>query len=421
MPGEIVVGLDVGTTKVSTVVGEITAEGTTDIIGYSCVPCSGLRKGVVVDMESTAQAIRDSVEQAGQMAKVDIRSVLVGVTGEHIASQNSVGIAPVANQDQEITEEDRRRAVEESSTIVLPPDRRILHCIPRYYTVDGQQGVVRPVGMLGARLEVDSHIITAGRSFVENVLRCVYQAGLTLDGESEGVVYAGLAGAESVLSPDERQQGVMMVDLGGGTADLVIYHAGAIRHSAVIPVGGEHVTQDIAVGLRLAAAEATRVKCQDGHALAMDVDEETQISVTRIKEENPTLFPRKLLAEIIEPRVEELLTMICAEADRGAGDVRLSAGLVLTGGAAQLSGVVEMAHRMTEWPVRLGMPEIRGSLRSQLAAPTYSTAVGLVRLAAARRARPEDPGGRSDHLLGGLGRAFRRLFGRKPKSHKRRR
>lgn len=409
MPGDIVVGLDIGSTRVRTVVAETTDDPEPEIIGCASIACEGLRQGVVVDMDRTADAIRQCVDRAARMAKVDIRSVMVGVSGQHISSLNSRGVLPITNPGREITEEDRLRVIEESKAIVLPPDRRILHCIPRQYAVDGQQGILRPVNMAGSRLEVESHVITAANTFVENVLRCVAQAKLAVESGEDGVVFSGLASSEAVLSADERDQGVVMADIGGGVTDVAVFSKGTIYHSAVIPIGGEHVTNDIAVGLRLSHHEADRVKHQEGSAIAAKVAEDAKISVTRIAENHTTVFPKRLLAEIIEPRLDEILGLVKEEVERYGGNLRLPAGLVLTGGGSQLPDSAELAHRIMDWPVRVGLPVVSGPAQSQVLDPSYSTAVGLVRRAVARRAR-EARGTADGHLLGGLGRAVRSLF-----------
>jgi len=422
--GEIVVGLDVGTTKVCTVVAEASPDGEAEVIGYGDVPCAGLRKGLVVDMEATVAAIRESTEAAARMSKVDIRSVTVGVTGGHVRSLNSRGSVAVVGPGQEITEDDKQQALARARELAHPPEQIILHVIPRQFIVDGHGEVRDPVGMSGSRLEVECHVVTAARSFVDNVVKCVRRAGLELDDGDDSVVLEAVATAEAVLTEDERRLGVMLADIGGGTTDVAVFTGGEICHSSVIPVGGEHVTNDIAMGLRLPHPEAARVKLERGLAMADLADPDELIEVYQVGSDRPTVLFRRILAEIIEPRMAELFRRgIRAEMEASGKEGLLPAGIVLTGGASLLPGAVELASRELGMPARLGLPRCRGELPGVLNGPQYATAVGLAKIAARRHAvgsEPQDLG-----LLPSLGRTLsavlRAVFGRRRRRTRRRR
>jgi cell division protein FtsA len=413
--GEIVVGLDVGTTKICTIVAEATPDGDADVIGFGNVPCTGLRKGLVVDMDATVDAIRASVDAASRMCKVELHSVTVGVTGQHMASLNTRGSVVVGGQGGEITEEDRQRVLAEAKQLVQPPDRQILHLIPRQFIVDGQGGIHEPVGMSGTRLEVEAHVITASRSFVDNVLKCVRRAGLELDGDDDSVVLESIATAEAVLTEEDRRMGVLLADIGGGTTDVAVFLNGAIYHSAVIPVGGEHVTNDISIGLRLPYSEANRAKLEYGLATVAQARDDETITVTQVGAERPVELPRRLLGEIIEPRMTELFVRgVKAEMEACGREGLLPGGIILTGGASLLPGVVELASKVLDMPARLGLPRCEGGISEVLSGPQFATAVGLAKIAARRHAGVEadaPDGG----LLSSFGRSvaglFRALFG----------
>lgn len=408
MAGEIIVGLDIGTTKICAVVGEIDRDGEPVVIGSATVPCQGLRRGMVVDIDETALAIKRAIQEAERRAGVEIRSVAIGVTGEHISSLNSRGVVVLSHPHREITEEDRQRVLDEARAIVHPPGRQILHVIPRSYTVDGHKGIRKPVGMFGTHLEVEAHIITANRSFVDNVLRCVEKARLTLDGGEEGIFLEALATAEAVLTSDEKELGVALVDIGGGTTDVALFSDGSIFHTAVIPVGGEHVTRDIAIGLRLAHQEAERVKLESGTALISAVPADEIIEVRPISREETMPIPRHIVAEIIEPRMEELFELLKKEID-GVGGEWVRGGLVITGGGSLLPGTDQLAERVLGMPARVGLPRVSGPRAGEVQAPPYATAVGLMLLSAKRHlpAYKGRPGG----LLSSLSRWARGLLG----------
>lgn len=381
--GDIVVGLDIGTTKVATVVAEVVASnGRVDVLGMGVAPSNGMRRGVVVDIEQTVRAITDSVQKAQRMSGVEIRSVIVGVTGEHIASLNSRGVIAITHSDRAVTPEDVERVLENSRVIVLPPDREIIHAIPRGYALDGQNGIRSPVGMAGTRLEVETHIVTGATSFLRNVVTCVERAGLVV----EELVLEPIATGNAVVMDAEKDLGVMLVDIGGGTSDIAIFRDGDITYSAVAPVGGHYVTRDISAGLRAPLEEAERVKLAFGQARASDVPKDLTFTYTPLGEEAEQTEQMRFLAEIIESRVTEMFQLIRKELNRSNYAGVLPAGLVLSGGGAMLSGVRELGADILEMPTRIGYPGGVGGLVESVAAPSFATSVGLVRWGGRARA-----------------------------------
>lgn len=379
--GDIVVGLDIGTTKVCTLIAEIGGENgsgplSVDVLGVGITPSTGIRRGVVVDIEQTVQAIRDSVGKAQRMAGAEVHSVIVGVTGEHIASLNSRGVIAITHADREVTQEDVDRVLENSKVIVLPPDREIIHSIPRGYSLDGQNGIRSPVGMSGTRLEVETHIVTGATTFLRNVVTCVERAGLNV----EDLVLEPIATGEAIVLPAERDLGVALVDIGGGTSDLAIFRGGDICYSAVIPVGGAYVTRDICAGLRVSPEEAERVKLAHGVAKVKQTlgDPDATFEVTRLGAVEPEEAPLRELASIIEPRAQEIFRLVKQEINRSNYANHLPAGLVLSGGGAMLTGLKDLAADVTGLPTRVGHPRGVGGLMESVATPSYATAVGLV-------------------------------------------
>ena len=372
----IVVGLDIGTTKICAIVAEVTEEGTVNVVGVGSSPSRGLRKGVVVNIESTVESIKKAVEEAELMAAVQINSVYTGIAGSHIAGENSRGV--VALKKQEVTRLDVQRAVDTARSVaVLPSDRRILHVLPREFMVDDQDGIREPLGMSGSRLEVDVHIITGAVTSAQNIIKSVNRAGLDV----VDMVLQPLASSEAVLTPEERELGVAMVDLGGGTTDLALFAEGSIRHTAVLPVGGQHLTTDLAIGLRTPQAEAERLKIRKGVALAELVKDDEMVDVPGVGDRPARTLCRKLLAEIIEPRVEEMFDLVRREIMRTGYEGILAAGVVITGGTSMLEGILEAAERVLDLPVRRGVPNGVGGLRDIVSNPMYATGVGLILLA----------------------------------------
>jgi cell division protein FtsA len=378
---EIIVGLDIGTTKVCTVVGEVSAEERVEILAVGTAPSTGVRKGIVVDIDATVHAIRESIQAAERAGGVQIGSVYVGITGEHIASLNSRGVVAVTTADREIYEEHVSRVQEAAGVIVLPPDREILHNLPRTFIVDGQDGVRHPVGMSAQRLEVETHVVTAASTFIENVGKCVRRAHLTV----EQIVLEPLAAGLAVVSEAERALGVALVDIGGGTTDVALFADGSIYHSAVIPVGGNHVTYDLSVGLRVPREDAETLKLRHGCALTDQPADEEYVEIRRLGDEEPHELPRRVIAEIIQPRMQEVFELVGRELERADGEGLTPTGLVLTGGGSQLAGVVELASRTLEIPVRVGRPRNVGGLADAVDSPIYATAVGLLLFGAEHR------------------------------------
>jgi len=372
---EIVVGLDIGTTKVSAVVGEVDADGIT-ILGVGNVPCRGLRKGVVSNIDWTVRSIAEAIEGAQTMAGVEIRTVYAGVAGSHIRSLCSDGVAAIAGG--EVTRADVDRVLEGARAIPVDADRQILHVLPREFVVDNQDGIRDPVGMSGVRLGVKVNLVTAATSCVQNVVRCAERCGLTV----ADVVLEPLASAEAVLSEDEKEIGVAVIDIGGGTTDLLIYVDGGIAHASVIPVGGNNVTADISAGLRTPMGEAERIKRNFGCALGRMVGDEEEIEVPGVGGHAPRKAARRVLSDIIEPRVEEIFAVLRKRIEDTGLLEQLSAGVVLTGGAVLLDGMTEFAEEILGMPVRLGLPVGVRGITQLVAGPQFATGVGLVQYGA---------------------------------------
>jgi cell division protein FtsA len=396
----IVVGLDIGTTKICAIVAEVTEDGQVNIIGVGSSPSRGLRKGVVVNIESTVESIKKAVEEAELMAAVQINSVYTGIAGNHIAGENSRGV--VALKKQEVTRADVQRAVETARAVaVVPQDRRILHVLPREFMVDDQEGIREPLGMSGTRLEVDLHIITGAVTSAQNIIKSVNRAGLDV----VDIVLQPLASSESVLSAEERELGVAMVDLGGGTTDLAIFAEGSIRHTAVLPIGGQHLSTDLAIGLRTPQADAEKLKIHSGIAMAELVKDDDLVEVPSVGDRPARTVSRKLLAEIIEPRVEEIFDLVRREIARTGYEGILAAGVVITGGTSMLEGMPEAAERVLDLPVRRGVPSGVGGLRDIVSNPMHATGVGLV-LYARHHGQDMQAAGRNGK---GMGKVFDRM------------
>jgi len=395
------VGLDVGTTKVCVIIADQDDEAEVHIKGMGTSPSTGVRKGVVVDLDATTRAIGEAVDRAERMAGTKVGAAFVSVSGEHVASQNSRGVVAVSRADHEIAEQDIARVVEAARMTAIPAsDREIVHLIPRDFVVDGQDGVKNPVGMYGSRLEVDAHIVTGAGTLLANLLKCVQRAGL----EVEDLVLEPLASGQSVLTQAERDLGVALVDSGGGTTSVGIFIGGGLCHTAILPVGGSHITNDIAVGLRTPIAEAERLKISQGCAMLSMVADGEMIEVPRIGTHDAQLRPRRALVEIIEPRLSEILGMVKAQIKRSGYANLIPAGVVLTGGTALLAGMADAASEQLEMPARIGVPDVAGTMGHTVDSPMYATGVGLV-LHGARQRSP----GRLSRSLDGAGSLFGRM------------
>jgi cell division protein FtsA len=367
----VLVGIDIGTTKTTAIVGEVTDTGI-NIIGIGNVPAKELRKGVVVNIESTVEAIKKAVEEAEHMSGCRINSAYVGIAGSHIKGQNSLGI--VAIKGREVGEEDVQRAIEASKAIAIPVDREILHTLPQSYVVDGQEGIRDPVGMSGVRLEAKVHIVTGAAASIQNVVKSVNRVGLDID----DIVLEQLAASESVLSSDEKDLGVALIDIGGSNTGIAIFSEGSIKHTSILPVGGNYLTSDIATGLRTPFNEAEQIKIKYGCALASMIPKEETIEVPSVGGREAREVSRQILGRIIEPRMEEILNMASKEIVRSGFEDLLAAGVVLTGGTSLLAGINELAEHIYDMPVRQGSPGGIGGLADVVNSPAYATGVGLI-------------------------------------------
>lgn len=373
----ILAGLDVGTSKVAVVIADVDEQGSASIIGYGLSASRGIRKGVVVDIEATVAGITEALDRAQRMAGIKVKSVYVGIAGAHIASTNNRGVIAVAREDKEITPDDVERAIDAARVVTVPPDREIVHVIPREFIVDGNDGIRDPVGMLGLRLELYAHIVTGSVTSIQNLLRSVYRAGLEVD----EVILAPLASGEAVVLPAERDLGVVLADVGGGTTDVAIFTSGSLWFASTLPIGGEHITKDLAVGLRTPIPDAERLKVEHGLALAADARDEVMIDVPSMGGNVPRQVSERLVATIIEPRIQEIFHLIGREIRRSGYEGMIPGGLVLTGGTALLRGAAELAARELDLSVRVGTPRDLGGMNDIAGNPLFATAVGIVRYA----------------------------------------
>ena len=368
----LIVGLDIGTSKVVAIVGEIKPDGEIEVIGIGSHPSRGLKKGVVVNIESTVQSIHRAVEEAELMAGCQIHSVHTGIAGSHIRSLNSHGI--VAIKDKEVTPSDVERVIDAARAVAIPADQKILHILPQEFIIDDQEGIMEPVGMSGVRLEARVHMVTGAVSAAQNIIKCVRRCGL----EADDLVLEQLSSSYAVLTEDEKELGVCLVDIGGGTTDIAVFTEGAIRHTAVIPIAGDQVTNDIAVALRTPTQHAEDIKIKYACALTQLARNDQTIEVPSIGERPPRRLSRQTLAEVVEPRYEELLNLVQAELRRSGFEDLIAGGVVITGGSAKMEGLIELAEEVFHMPVRLGVPQYVTGLGDVLQNPVYSTGVGLL-------------------------------------------
>ncbi len=368
------VGLDVGTSKVCAIVGELVDDAGLDIVGIGVAESRGIRRGVIVNLEAAVDSIKKAVDEAELMAGVEIDAVHLSMAGPHIKGFNSRGVIAVAGKSREITRDDVRRAIEAAKAVSLPAGREILHVLPQDFVVDEQDGIGAPVGMTGARLEVNVHIVTSSTTATQNLVSCVNRAGV---GVIDTVVEQ-IGAAEAVLTPDEKELGVALVDIGGGTTDIAIYERGSLWHTAVIGVGGDHFTSDIAVGLRMPIPDAEKLKRKCGCALSAMVDEDETIDVASVGGRRSRVMPRRILSEILQPRAEEIFHLVWDEIRRAGYEKSLNSGIVLTGGGAILEGMPEIAEQIFDLPIRRGAPTGIGGLADHVGSPAFATAVGLV-------------------------------------------
>ena len=369
---QMIVGLDIGTSKVVCIVGEISPEGDVEIVGIGSHLSRGLKKGVVVNIESTVQSIQRAVEEAELMAGCQIHSVYAGIAGSHIRSLNSHGI--VAIRDREVFRPDIERVIDAAQAVAIPADQKILHILPQEYVIDSQEGVKEPLGMSGVRLEAKVHLVTCAVNAAQNIEKCIRKCGL----EVEDIILEQLASGYAVLTEDEKELGVCIVDIGGGTTDIAVFTDGAIRHTAVIPIAGDQVTNDIAMALRTPTPNAEEIKIKYACALARLAGENETIKVPSVGDRSDRDLSRQALAEVVEPRYDELFTLIQAELRRSGFEDLIAAGIVLTGGTSKMEGVVELAEEIFHMPVSIGHPQGVTGLTDIVRNPIYSTAVGLL-------------------------------------------
>ena len=367
-----VVGLDIGTSKVAAIVAEVTAQGDLEIIGLGSYPSRGLKKGVVLNIESTVQSIQRAIEEAELMAGCQIDSVYAGIAGSHIRSINSHGI--VAVRDREVYPQDVERVIDAAQAMAIPADQKILHILPQEYVIDSQEGVKEPLGMSGVRLEAKVHLVTCAVNAAQNIEKCIVRCGLTVN----GVILEQLASSYSVLTDDERDLGVCLVDIGGGTTDIAVFTDGAIRHTAVIPIAGDQVTNDIAMALRTPTQNAEEIKIKYACALTQLARPDETIKVPGVGDKPAKELSRQALAEVVEPRYDELFTLIQAELRRSGFEDLVASGIVLTGGASKMEGVIELAEEIFHMPVSLGSPRNVSGLKDIVRNPVYATGVGLL-------------------------------------------
>jgi cell division protein FtsA len=368
----LIVGLDIGTSKVVALVGEVGVDGAIEVLGLGSQPSRGLKKGVVVNIESTVQSIQRAVEEAELMAGCEIHSVFAGIAGSHVRSLNSHGV--VAIRDREVTHGDVEHVIDAAKAVAIPADQKILHVLPQEFIVDGQEGIRDPIGMSGVRLEAKVHIVTGAESAAQNIEKCIKRCGLEVD----DVVLEQLASSFSVLTDDEKELGVCLVDIGGGTTDLAVFAHGAIRHTAVIPIAGDQVTNDIAVSMRTPTQHAEDIKIRYACALSQLANPDESIEVPSVGDRPSRRLARQTLAEIVEPRYEELFGLVREELRRSGFEEVIAAGIVLTGGSAKMEGAIELAEEVFHVPVRLGLPQQVHGLTDVVKNPVFSTSVGLL-------------------------------------------
>ena len=369
---KLIVGLDIGTSKVVAIVGEISLDGDIEVVGIGSSPSKGMKKGVVVNIESTVQSIQRAAEEAELMAGCQIHSVYVGIAGSHIRSLNSHGI--VAIKDKEVYRADLERVIDAAQAVAIPADQKILHILPQEYVIDDQGGIKEPLGMSGVRLEAKVHLVTCAVNAAQNIEKCIRRCGL----EVEETILEQLASSYSVLTDDERELGVCMVDIGGGTTDIAIFTEGSIRHTGVIPIAGDQVTNDIAMALRTPTQHAEEIKIKYACALTQLAGPDETIKVPSVGDRPPRDLSRQSLAEVVEPRYDELFTLVQAELRRSGYEDMVPAGVVLTGGTSKMEGVVELAEEIFHMPVRVGYPQTVRGLNDIVRNPIYATSVGLL-------------------------------------------
>ena len=368
----LLVGLDIGTSKVVAIVAEVSPEGFIEVIGLGSSASRGLKRGVVVNIESTVQSIQRAIEEAELMAGCEINTVYTGIAGSHVKSLNSHGI--VAIRDKEVSATDVERVIDAAKAVAIPADQRVLHVLPQEFIIDSQEGIPEPIGMAGVRLEARVHLVTGAVSAAQNIVKCVQRCGLSV----EDIVLEQLASSYAVLTEDEKELGICIIDMGGGTTDIAVFCGGAIQHTAVIPIAGAQVTNDIAVSLRTPAQYAEEIKIKYACALSQLANPDETIEVPSVGDRPPRRLARQTLAEVVEPRYEELFHLVRKELRRSGFEELIAAGIVLTGGSAKMEGAIELAEEVFHMPVRLGVPQYVEGLSDVVRNPIHATGVGLL-------------------------------------------
>ena len=381
---DLIVGLDIGTSKICAVVGEIRPDGQIDIIGMGSHPSVGLRKGVVINIENTVNSIKEAVEEAETMAGCEISSVFAGIAGGHIKGFNSHGV--IALKNREVGKRDIERVIDAARAVAIPMDREVIHTLPQEFIVDDQSGISDPTGMAGVRLEVKIHIVTGAVTSAQNIIKCANRAGLDV----YDIILESLASSEAILNDEERNLGVALVDFGGGTTDLAIFSENSIKHTSVLTLGGDNLSNDIAVGIRTPFKEAEKIKIKYGCGLTSLIGQDETIKVPSVGGREPRTMSRKILGEILEPRVEEIFSLIHHEMLRSGYDELVTSGIVVTGGSSLLPGVPEIVEQVFNMPARIGYPVNIGGLKEIVNSPMYATAVGLVLYGAKERKRKKE-------------------------------
>ena len=371
---EMLVGLDIGTKKVCTVIGELGENDQIEIIGMGTAPSLGVKKGIIIDLEQAIQSVKQSIENSERMAGAQINSAFVSISGSHITSVNSKGVIAISGEVPEVTEKDIEKVIEAAKAGIISPDKELIHTLSREFVVDGQSGITDPLGMAGARLECKVHIITGSNTAVQNLIKCIEGAGICID----EVIFGALASSNVVLTDAEKELGTILIDIGAGTTEIAIFIEEALVHSAVLPVGGNHITNDLAIGLRTTLEEAEKIKIKYGSAIENSVSPEGSVEVSSLDGKNKYPVSRKYLVEIIEPRVSEIFSLIRNEVRRSGYYDMLSAGATITGGTSLLPGIVEISEKILNLPSRIGKPHYEGELADMVNVPEYSTALGLL-------------------------------------------
>jgi len=371
---DLITGLDLGTTKISAIIAEVNEKSEINVVGVGTTPSYGLRRGVVVNLDKTVQGIRQAVGEAELMAGVKVNNVVVGIAGDHIKSFNSRGVIAVSRTEEGISNEDIKRVIEQAKAVTIPMDRKIIHVLPQDYTVDDQTGIKEPVGMAGVRLEAEVHVVTAAITAIQNIVKSIERANLAI----RNIVLQPYASSFAVLDEEEKELGVCLLDVGGGTTDFSIFFEGSIRHTSVVGLGGVNITNDIAIGLRTPRAQAEEIKKRYGAALSSLVDTNETMEVPGVGGRKKREVSRQILASIIEPRIEEVFSLVEREIKRSGFDDRLTAGIVLTGGTAKMEGIEQLAERIFDLPVKVGIPKCIVGLTDAVSDPVHAAGIGLI-------------------------------------------